>query len=289
MPVHVPQRLEQRLEKRVNPRGVLRPQTPPRKIWHAWFAPSAGLEPFIAHYWTVRWDLRGEPSFPVTTLPHPCVHLLFERGQALVGGLSTTRFQRRLRGHDRVFGIKFRPGAFQPYFGAPLSRITNRMPSLRSVFGPPSDALKDAILAEPDLRRCVALAETFLLERRPRMPRDIANIRDLVEQLAADCTITRVDQAAARLGVSVRKLQRLFDHAIGVGPKWVIKRYRLHEAIAQLAAPTPPDMASLALTLGYCDQAHFIEDFKSMVGRPPGAYISREPRRQPARRAGREP
>jgi AraC-like DNA-binding protein len=274
MPVRVPEPPERRLEKRVSPRGVLQQQSPPRKIWHVWFAPSPALEPFIAHYWSVRWDLRGEPAFPVATLPHPCVHLLFERGQALVGGVSTTMFERKLRGRDRVFGIKFRPGAFQPYFGAPLSRITDRVPSLRSVFGRASDPLRDAILSEPDLQRCVALAETFLMERRPTMPREIADIRDLVEQLASDCTITRVDQAAALLGVSVRKLQRLFDVAIGVGPKWVIKRYRLHEAVAQLAARPVPDMATLAFTLGYCDQAHFIEDFKSIVGRPPGAYIS---------------
>jgi AraC-like DNA-binding protein len=50
----------------------------------------------------------------------------------------------------------------------------------------------------------------------------------------------------------------------------VIKRYRLHEAAARLGGAV--DMAALALELGYFDQAHFIRDFKAVVGQPPGRY-----------------
>jgi AraC-like DNA-binding protein len=32
------------------------------------------------------------------------------------------------------------------------------------------------------------------------------------------------------------------------------------------------DLPRLALDLGYFDQAHFIKDFKAMVGRAPGEY-----------------
>jgi AraC-like DNA-binding protein len=32
------------------------------------------------------------------------------------------------------------------------------------------------------------------------------------------------------------------------------------------------DLAGLALDLGYADQAHFIRDFKRLVGRPPAGY-----------------
>ncbi len=261
------------------------PEAPARPMAHEWFAPSAALEPFIAHYWTVRWDFRGKPPFLVETLPHPCVHLLFERGRALVGGVSSRRFTRKLRGLDRVFGIKFRPGAFAPFLRDPLSRITNRLPTLRSVFGKSSDALKRSILAEEDPRQCVALSEAFLLARLPSMPPQVAELRDLVERLATDQSITRVEQAAALAGVNVRGLQRRFSQVIGVSPKWVIKRYRLHEAISLLSAPNGPDMASLALQLGYFDQAHFIADFKAVIGRPPGAYVKARRRARPGSRS----
>jgi AraC-like DNA-binding protein len=241
---------------------------------HERFAPAPGLEAFVQHFWTVRWDLRGEPPVLAETLPHPCVHVVFERGRARVAGVQPRRFRRRLQGQDRVFGIKFRPAAFQPFFRAPLSRLTGRTVSLRSVFGPESLSLRDAILAEEDPRRCMALAQDFLLSRLPPMPAEVARLRDVVERLAADPDILRMEQVSALAGMEPRQLQRRFNAVVGVSPKWVIQRYRLHEAVELLSRKDAPDMASLALRLGYFDQSHFIRDFKAVVGRPPARYLA---------------
>ncbi|MHB1846409.1 MAG: DUF6597 domain-containing transcriptional factor [Deltaproteobacteria bacterium] len=256
------------------PRGVLKPERPTGRVDHERFAPSPRLAPFVAHFWTVRWDLRGAPPFLAETLPHPCVHITFERGRAQVGGVATARFRRRLSGQGRVFGIKFRPAAFRPILGAPLSRLTDRQVSLRSLFGRDSDALARAILEAPQVSRCVALAEALLADRLPAMPAAIAELRNLVERLATDGRFTRVEQVAAFAGLTRRQLQRRFLAAVGVSPKWVLQRYRLHEAALLLGGPNPPELASLALRLGYFDQAHFSRDFKAMVGRTPGAYAA---------------
>jgi len=64
----------------------------------------------------------------------------------------------------------------------------------------------------------------------------------------------------------------LFDDYVGVSPKWVIQRYRLHEAAERIARGGVEDFADLALELGYADQAHFIRDFKKLVGRSPAEY-----------------
>jgi AraC-like DNA-binding protein len=74
-----------------------------------------------------------------------------------------------------------------------------------------------------------------------------------------------------RYGLGVRALQRLFREYVGVTPKWVIQRYRLFEAAERLSAGDA-DGAVLAHALGYFDQAHFIRDFKAMVGKPPLAF-----------------
>jgi AraC-like DNA-binding protein len=52
----------------------------------------------------------------------------------------------------------------------------------------------------------------------------------------------------------------------------VIQRYRLNEAAEELATGESISQSELALTLGYSDQAHFIRDFKSIVGVSPAAY-----------------
>ncbi|MCP3138643.1 helix-turn-helix domain-containing protein [Pyxidicoccus xibeiensis] len=212
------------------PRGVLPRPAPAGKIVHERFAPSPELEHYVQHFWSVRWDLRDEAPVVAETLSHPCVHLVFEQGKGRVVGVPRRRFRQRLQGQDRVFGIKFRPATFQPLLRAPVSSITDRMLGLRTVFGARSDALRRAILGEPDPRRCAALAEDFLRGRLPPLPEPLARLRDVVERLASDPDITRVEQVVALTGLEPRKLQRRFDAAVGVSPKWVIQRYRLHEA-----------------------------------------------------------
>lgn len=80
-------------------------------------------------------------------------------------------------------------------------------------------------------------------------------------------------EVAARWGLSPRSLQRLFRAYIGMTPQAVIRRYRLHETMG--LASGDPDWASLALELGYFDQAHLIRDFKAVVGMTPGSYAKR--------------
>ena len=254
------------------PRGVLSLPADAEGVAYQRVAPLPELAPFIAHFWMVRWERRGKSAFVAETLPHPCVQVLFEEGRGLVAGVQTRLFRRRLEGEGHVFGIKFRPAAFHPVLRAPLSQLRDRVVSLRSVFGPDSNTWKDALLQATDVERCVALAEGFLKEQLPAMPPRTAELRDLVERLAGDAHILRVEQAAALAGLEVRSLQRLFATAVGVSPKWVLQRYRLHQAAEQLTRAAPADGASLALELGYFDQPHFIRSFKAAVGRPPGAH-----------------
>ena len=97
-------------------------------------------------------------------------------------------------------------------------------------------------------------------------------MREVVEAMLVAEPGTTVAQLAARHAVSPRTLQRAFADHVGVGPKWVLKRYRMHVAAERIAAGEVGDGVSLALDLGYFDQSHFIRDFTAQIGRAPGAY-----------------
>jgi AraC-like DNA-binding protein len=74
------------------------------------------------------------------------------------------------------------------------------------------------------------------------------------------------------VGKSLRSLQRNLRKYVRIGPKALLRRFRLQEAAARLAERRAVEQAALAHALGYCDQAHFIRDFRALVGEPPGAY-----------------
>lgn len=254
-------------------RGVLRHAPGPGAFHHARIAPAPALAAVVQHFWIVRWDLEGLPPQVRETLPHPNVHLVFEPGGARVQGVHSGRFTRTLEGRGGVFGVKFRPGGFRAYLGQPVSALRNASLPIEKVWGAEGSALQADMLGLSADEAQVACAERFFLARLPAPDADAELAGAIVDAIAADLRITRVEQLSERWGIGLRSLQRLFGDYVGVAPKWAINRYRLHEALERLAAGGDVDWAQLALDLDYFDQAHFIRDFKALVGRPPAGYV----------------
>ena len=258
-------------------RGLLRHAPSSGVFHHARLAPPDALARVVQHFWIVRWDLQGGPPQVRDTLPHPNVQLVIEAGRSRVQGLHSGRFTRVLEGSGGVFGIKFRPGGFHPFLRKPVSTLRNRSLALAEVFGAGGELLESAVLSQRDDAGQVQAASAFLASVLPPVDETATRVGDIVDGIAADRGIRTLEDAAARWNMSTRSLQRLFNDYVGIGPKWVINRYRMHEALARLDDGGAVDWPALALELGYFDQAHFIRDFKALVGCPPAQYARLHP------------
>ncbi|WP_433615259.1 helix-turn-helix domain-containing protein [Dactylosporangium sp. CA-139114] len=243
---------------------------------HGFAPPAAELAELISHYWWARWDLRGQPDYIQLMVPRPNVQLTFSTtGPPMVRGVARGRVTRVLSGRAAVVGVAFRPGVFRRYLNAPVDTITDRaLPAEAAFTGlPPLDLTSLTTQAEP--APPVDALNHYLLTTRPEPdpPGDEAAAR--VGEIAGSPDLRRVDQLTARWAVSERHLQRLFAEHVGVSPKWVLRRFRLHEVTERMAARTPIDWATLAADLGYADQAHLTRDFTNMFGEPPTSYAAR--------------
>ncbi|HYK38369.1 AraC family transcriptional regulator [Alloacidobacterium sp.] len=255
------------------PRGVLlRPPPAAGRFRHARLSAAPELAAWIDHYWMVSWDLRGCEPRLVESLPHPNVHVVFEKPESSAWGISTCKFSRTLEDKAHVFGVKFTPGGFFPFFGKPVSSLADRSVPIEEVFGREVRELERAILATEDAEVMNTAADAFLLERKPQPDEKADLARQMVERILREPDILAVDDLAERSGISVRGMQRLFSQYVGVSPKWVIRRYRLHELLEQMHSGKRLDWAQLAVGLGYFDQAHLINDFRSITGYAPTEY-----------------
>jgi AraC-like DNA-binding protein len=231
--------------------------------------PAPPLRPYLEHYWLIDWDL-DEP-YASHVVPHPSVNIVFQRyeGQdpfAELAGIGLGLFTQKLEGRGRVCGIQFRPGGFRPFFpGHPVTRWTGRRIRLAGTDPTP-------VLSPDDEDARVAALDTCLLGLGPHPDPQADRAMTLVDRIRTDRTIRRVADFARAEGVSVRVLQRLFAAYVGVGPKWVILRYRIHEALERAETSADVDWAALAADLGYADQAHLVRDFTTTVGVPPTTY-----------------
>ncbi|WP_329017664.1 AraC family transcriptional regulator [Micromonospora rifamycinica] len=290
-------------------RGILDPVRLRREVRFRRHLPAPELRPWVEHYWLADWALTA--PFVQQVVPHPAVNVVFrqdaggpETGE--VAGVGRRLFTVTLTGTGAVSGIQFRPGGFRPFWRRPVAELTDRHVPLTTdpaatgaaaahttaptaprttdptagstaprATGPTAAHSAGSVVASPrcggtDDERRRAL-DAFLLGWAPQPDPAATEAITLAEMIRADRSVLRVDDLARRHDLSVRRLQRLFLDHVGVGPKWVIRRYRLLEAIEHVVTGWP-DWAALAADLGYSDQAHLARDFAAVTGRTPTGY-----------------
>jgi AraC-like DNA-binding protein len=255
-------------------RGVLRPDAAADRFGLKRYAPSDPLAPFVDFYWIVRWDLRGQPAHDQTILPHPNVNLAFEASGAGIYGVDRALFVRRLSGQGKALGVRFRAGCFRPFWGAPVSQLSDRVVPATRVFGPLAEKTRQVIMCAESDAEMTAHAESLLFSALPERDAVAEQAADLVTLITSSSSLRRVDQLSGASGLSARSLQRLFADYVGVSPKWVMRRARLHEAALRADSGEVVDWAALASDLGYADQAHLTRDFTATIGVPPSRYAA---------------
>jgi AraC-like DNA-binding protein len=273
------------------PRGVLRAtEVRGGTFFHQRLAPPPELVPFIQHLWYVHWDLRGAAPSTAETLPHPNCYLVFEHDlerpiddpcvhrRAEVSGVTTGKFSRTMEGHGRVFGLKFQPGGLRPFLQVSVSTFTDRVVPAAQIFGPDILTLATRLRALDTPETMAATAAAYFALHLPIPDPNTALATTLVDTILRDTTILSVEALSSRSGLSIRALQRLFKAYVGASPKWVIRRFRLHELLERFHSGESLDGAQLALDLGYSDQAHLINDFRKLAGLTPTEYLRRAAR-----------
>jgi AraC-like DNA-binding protein len=251
-------------------RGILHPRAAAESFRISRPEPSADLAPFIERYWLITWDLRDRPPHSQDTLPYPCVNVVFEQHGCAAWGTSTRKFTKVLEGQGSVFGVKMRPGGFYPFVRFPIVHLTDASRSLGELFGDIGSIERDVMECTDDPRK-IQLVEDFFRARLPAADPEVDVVSRVVQVAHDSRELVTVNALADHVQISPRTLQRVFRRYVGVSPKWVIRRFRIHEA-AERADRGDTDWAQMAQDLGYVDQSHFIRDFKDQVGKSPSEY-----------------
>ncbi len=256
-------------------RGVAAP-APSGEFQHTRRAPSAALQTCVEHLWSVRWRLPEGATQRVATVPHPCVHLTFEAGAMTLTGPQSRLWQRELSPQGEVLGIKFRPEGFRAYWGAPMSDLRDRITPADTLaalaFARGLGELVFGALAAAPLDARFDAIEQALQAALPPLDAEQLRIGALIDAARDDRELLRADHWAERAGLSLRQLQRLLAEWVGVGPKWILGRYRMHEALHRLQQRPTPRLADLAADAGFADAAHFSRSFRSVLGVSPQQY-----------------
>jgi AraC-like DNA-binding protein len=241
-------------------------------------SPAPRLAPLVASISYSRDDASDFVPTPYCVLPDGRMDLLLTRdarGGAVVAEVLGTK-TRALVVEDATpcekMLVSFRAGVVPWLLGVSARELRDRGIALGEidvswaralaarVAETPALRLRDAV--EPVLAAAAARAE----ERRGDQARWRA-LAAAVREIAAGLGPVRVADVARRIGFGERRLERLFDELVGVGPKAFARIVRFRGAVRRLGAGAR--LAEAAAASGYSDQAHMTREFRALCGRTP--------------------
>jgi AraC-like DNA-binding protein len=224
--------------------------------------PHPALRPYVDRFW-VRAPAHS-PEAPTLThvLPDGCVDVIvnLETGAARVVG-TMTRAVTFANAGARLAAVRFRPGAAWSFLRLPLHELTDRALPARDCklewLEPPLD--------DPEPLSAVAALERVLLARLPSLPERNRLVTRAVRRLF-EPSRPSIAELVRDTGRSRQYLDRVFRERVGIGPKVLARVARLQQAVYTLQSVTHVNLASLAVELGYFDQAHMARDFRLLAG-----------------------
>jgi AraC-like DNA-binding protein len=217
------------------------------------FAPPPDLAPFVACVWASIH--RGGVIFP-----DGCVDLVWHGDRLVVAGPATGPATPGLPVGARVFGVRFRLGLAGTALGLPADEFADDAVPVAAIWG-----------QEVDERVAAGGMVALLDVVREHLREATVDPLTRAAALAMAAPATRVDALGAELGLSERQLRRRFAEAVGYGPKTLGRVLRLQRFLA--LARGGDELARLALSAGYADQAHLTREARRLTGRTPRELI----------------
>lgn len=245
------------------------------------YLPDPALTELVRRYWIPVWSLPDGQRSVQRVLQYPvCLAVVSSRYSVLVG-VSTGLSTQELVGTGWAVGVMFQPAAGALLLRDSVATLTDRRIDLADVPGIDGPALTAAVHAamaadpsSPEAHRTALGSVQHGISALGAADAEGLLVNRVVEFVESDPGVRRVSAICDAFHLSERSLQRLTTRRLGLTPKWLIQRRRLHEAAERLGDGADVDLATVAAELGYSDQAHFTRDFRTATGVTPGAFQS---------------
>ncbi len=249
--------------------------------------PTPALHPYIQQYWLIQHPFLAESSRPEFIHPNGGFGLVFNLGDdfwvdekkvagaVFLDGSNTVSRRLRFAGQVLALGIRFRPGKAHPFLRIPLHHLQNEVLLLADVDQRDLENLAEKLYEAPTLLNKIQLLESWLLNQLVRGTDTSAIVPASLQTLKAQHVLT-IKELADQLYLSQRQLERLYRREVGFTPKQYARLLRVENARHLLKTKLDYTTAQIGAELDFYDQAHFIREFRSVVGMTPGQYQQRQ-------------
>lgn len=226
----------------------------------------------LRHHFDSIWIHRADDTRRRSAIvPDGCADLVFAKGVLRVSGPGRCAKIEWPRPGRVVVGLRFQPGAAASCLRTSAAQLVGITTPLECFWGSEArrlgDWLGEAASPQEIARRFeAALARRFEdLDPPEQMPRAIFHYVGTGTDGAS--SVTRL--LRRQLGLSERTIRRYCIDAFGFGPKALDRILRFQRFLELARRANEADMAWLAASAGYADQAHLTREAHVLAGVTP--------------------
>lgn len=255
--------------------------------------PHPALLPYVRLYAGASIPVAPGETFrmPVSAL-HACVAMVRWGGEATTTGTAgrhvvfpflalagplTQAFENVLRGNIQGFFVRFTPLGARTLFGVPSGGLADALVEFDAIGDARSRAQSRAwaeqVAGAPSWEARAALTDAFLLHRLACAKAPDPRVAAAVGLVERSSGTLRIAALSHQLGLSPRALRRCVFEETGMTPKLLARLVRFRRALALLHGPAQADWADVVVSLGYVDQAHLVNEFRTFSGAPPTRWL----------------
>ncbi len=177
-----------------------------------------------------------------------------------------------------LFAIYFLPHGLSMFLDLPMKEFFNQSVPLRFIIKDTVNKLEDELLSAKTFEKKIEVAERFLISQIQKNEKKykydkIRRVVNLINQAKGNL---KIEELASESFLSRKQFERTFSDFIGTSPKQFLKIVRFQNALYEKSKNSELNITEIAHKCGYFDQAHMINDFKTLSGITPKNYFESE-------------
>lgn len=189
-------------------------------------------------------------------------------------GLKTQKCEVKLNVQVKAASIRFLPGALANFTKEDISQFSDQVLDANLIFGSSIVDLEDQLFESSNEKESIKHIEKYLLKHLK-----LRSTNSLIKHSLSNFYLSPDQKnlrSVAKSSAEYKQLERVFKHHVGINPKKMLQLINFNYTTKMLSERSEANLAQLAYSAGYYDQAHFNKKFKEYSGFTPNQYLEQK-------------